>query len=110
MRCDVGHVIPIDMLSDDVLLPIFEFYYVGEDLDTSTERKEDRGMANAGARMSAVAEHRLCIPPSTESAPFVCARNTTGNSAGSLASFASRPLWSCHHALRHSAPCRGQHH
>jgi hypothetical protein len=39
MRCDVGHVIPIDMLSDDVLLPIFEFYYVGEDLDTNQPKE-----------------------------------------------------------------------
>jgi hypothetical protein len=35
MRCDVGHVIPIDMLQGDVLLPIFGFYYVDEDLDTN---------------------------------------------------------------------------
>jgi hypothetical protein len=39
MRCDVDHVLPIDMLSDDVLLPIFEFYYVGEDLDTNQPKE-----------------------------------------------------------------------
>ena len=39
MRCDVGHVIPIDKLPDDVLLPIFEFYYVGEDLDANQPKQ-----------------------------------------------------------------------
>jgi hypothetical protein len=98
--CDVGQVVTIDVLPDDVLLTIFDFYVVRyQDLDSDfvagdvalsyQDTKTKIRSWQAGTRVSTVERPRFCITTPPESATLLYNQNTCKEDPGCLARLAS---------------------
>ena len=88
-------MISIEVLPDDVLLAIFDFYVnervmkLPRNLVSISSQTFGRGVVAAGTRVSVMANHCLQITPSPQSATWLFIQYTRQGEAGYLASVTS---------------------
>src|SRR6266849_5578321 len=97
------------MLPDDVLLGMFDFYVDKDLYDVFKTRTENRGVENAGTRVSTLEKCRLSITTSPQSATPLYAPNPCEGHARHLAAFSSHHLRQRLQVQGRTIRC-GQHH